>query len=323
LHNYWFLSGCATTFAYLQKPAHGNKTMNKTYVLLMILGVLSIFISGCTGTAQPEQNVTVIMDKVVLGAPSQLPEGQVGVYYEYSFCDPNPKQTANQCYPKNNSGNPTGSKGPYTFYLGSGVGFPPLGVILNNNGILSGKPTTHGPSKFEVCAKDIGGNFDCKVVNIVIAPAKENKENKTQVKATVSVTSAKCTILETYTGDMISVLKKMGAVYARYYNLKATGMASGPVGTRFILDTKPLVGSAKEKLDCGDWFVDTALGNCMRLNENMSESMNWEYETNAYGEQVNVDPNLQIKIEASVSNKNYDVLAKDDQTTKCPAVTYN
>lgn len=296
--------------------------MNKTTVLLIFGIILSMFISGCTGKPSPEQNVTIIMDKVILAAPSQLPDGRVGEQYEYSFCDPNPKQTANQCYPKNSSGNPTGSKGPYTFYIGSGVGFPPFGLSLNNNGILSGKPTAEGPRTFQICAKDLGGNFDCKIVNINIGPAKEKKENQTQVAATAKVLSAECTILEHYTGDVISALKKMGAKYARYYTLKSSGEASGPVGVRFTIDTKPLVASMKEKLSCGDWWVDTALGHCMRLNESMSEKMTWEYETRAYGEQVNVDPNLEIKVEADVSNKNYDVLDSDNYVVKCPAVDY-
>lgn len=42
----------------------------------------------------------------------------------------------------------------YSFYLGSGAGFPPAGLALSNDGILNGTPTAAGGT-FEACVKDV------------------------------------------------------------------------------------------------------------------------------------------------------------------------
>ena len=63
---------------------------------------------------------------------------------------------------------PQGSNpGIYTFYLGSGVGFPPMGLILGIDGILKGVPTGKS-STFEVCVKDAGGRSACRKYHLTV-----------------------------------------------------------------------------------------------------------------------------------------------------------
>jgi hypothetical protein len=63
---------------------------------------------------------------------------------------------------------PESTGGPYTFYLGSGVGFPPMGMILGIDGVLRGTPTTAGNSEFQVCVKDVGGRSACKTYQFTV-----------------------------------------------------------------------------------------------------------------------------------------------------------
>ena len=80
----------------------------------------------------------------------------VGVPYSFSFA----KAT-----------NPTGGNPPYSFLLGSGVGFPPFGLTLNVDGTLSGTPTAAGTRTFEVCVKDLSGNQACQMTSLTVEAA--------------------------------------------------------------------------------------------------------------------------------------------------------
>ena len=62
---------------------------------------------------------------------------------------------------------PLVGQGPYTFYLGSGVGFPPMGLILGIDGVLKGTPTGQG-STFQVCVKDVSGTSACKMYHLSV-----------------------------------------------------------------------------------------------------------------------------------------------------------
>lgn len=66
-----------------------------------------------------------------------------------------------------------GERNGYTFYLESGKGFPPMGMILGTDGIVRGTPTIVGRSTFVVCVKDVGGNSKC--VNAIFI-VEENEE---------------------------------------------------------------------------------------------------------------------------------------------------
>ena len=91
-----------------------------------------------------------------------IPDATVGVPFSYSFAT---------------MMEPSGGNPPYTFYLGSGVGFPPTGLILDANGILRGIPKMKGTSRFEVCVKDVGGDQACKTVSMNVNPADVNPSN--------------------------------------------------------------------------------------------------------------------------------------------------
>lgn len=69
-----------------------------------------------------------------------------------------------------------GDRNGYTFYLGSGIGFPPMGMILGPDGILRGTPTGRG-GNFEVCVKDVGGNSKCIKVHLTVDSSSEENIN--------------------------------------------------------------------------------------------------------------------------------------------------
>ncbi len=146
--------------------------------LLAALAVVSalFLLLGCASTQQQAggnnqdqgAGAGTITDKVILAVPPVLPGGKVGKPYEYSFCDPKPSGKSGLCGGINPISNPRGGKGPYSFYLGSGTGFPQTGLSLNLNGILSGIPAATGTRLFNVCAKDIGGDYGCEDVSLTI-----------------------------------------------------------------------------------------------------------------------------------------------------------
>ena len=82
--------------------------------------------------------------------PATLPSGTVGVPYAQTFVG-------------------SGGTAPYTFGVTSGA-LPP-GLVLTAAGVLSGTPTTAGPSTFTVRATDANGCFVERVYAVAIAAA--------------------------------------------------------------------------------------------------------------------------------------------------------
>jgi len=153
--------------------------MSRAFAIVLLSLIFGMLIFGCASPSQASgnqgttvggnsQGTGIATDKVVLTGPVVLPEGKVGKPYEYSYCNPKPADKLGLCGGINPNNNPRGGKGPYSFYLGSGTGFPPFGLSLNLNGILSGIPTAAGERTFEVCAKDIGGDYDCESYTMTI-----------------------------------------------------------------------------------------------------------------------------------------------------------
>jgi hypothetical protein len=68
-----------------------------------------------------------------------------------------------------------GERNGYTFYLDSVTGFPPMGLILGANGILSGI-TKGRSSTFIVCVKNIAGESKCAKVHLTVDEEEENKD---------------------------------------------------------------------------------------------------------------------------------------------------
>jgi len=116
--------------------------------------MMVLFVSGCTGTTP--DTAAASTTTIVFTVPEELPLANVGVPYSISFA----KAT-----------NPTGGNPPYTFLLGSGVGFPPFGLTLNVDGTLSGTPTAAGTKIFEVCVKDLSGNQACQMTSLTVEAA--------------------------------------------------------------------------------------------------------------------------------------------------------
>lgn len=95
------------------------------------------------------------------------PDATVGVHCSYEF-----SELISFLGPESNA-NPA----IYTFYLGSGVGFPPMGLTLGIGGVLRGIPTAKGTSKFQVCVKDVGGSSTCRTYSLTVNPASTPKKN--------------------------------------------------------------------------------------------------------------------------------------------------
>jgi hypothetical protein len=111
------------------------------------------------GTSGPSNEITVTVNVpgVTFNPPGQLPNGKVGQGYRYSFCDPDPG--SGLC---NGGTSPRGGAPPYHFQLESGVGFPPIGIVLGASGVLTGTPSVAGTSTFRVVAVDLGGTSALK-----------------------------------------------------------------------------------------------------------------------------------------------------------------
>jgi len=160
-------------------------------------------------------SVIEAQDDITFTVPDSLPPATVGVAYEFTF------STAD---------NPAGGNPPYTFMLGSGVGFPPFGLILDVNGLLNGTPTAAGTREFEVCVKDLSGNQACGTTSLTVIE-----------KTTVTISSATCEAVRFSWGGLM------------YIDVSASGSASGPVGTRLILPGLGIPSETPEEYSCGDW----------------------------------------------------------------------
>jgi hypothetical protein len=130
-------------------------------------GVLvSLFTASCAGA--PAGPVQPVAAAIVFTASGQL-EGTVGQPFSYSFCKPDLIGNAALCGTlAADATNPSGGQPPYHFQLGSGVGFPPSGITLSLNGVLSGTPSIAGTSTFAVCATDLAGQSVCNTVTMTV-----------------------------------------------------------------------------------------------------------------------------------------------------------
>lgn len=126
-----------------------------------MVGALAVLTGACGGAAidRPTSNPVVFNADAVMN-------GTVGQPFSHSFCRPNLTGNAELC--AGTSTNPTGGQAPYHFQLGSGVGFPPVGLSLGLNGILSGTPSAAGVSTFSVCAVDLAGLSACRTVTMTV-----------------------------------------------------------------------------------------------------------------------------------------------------------
>ena len=122
--------------------------------------IFSIFIVGCGAGSDP----------ITFFIPDKLPDAVVGKSYDgtYSFCDPEPNNVNSPCHDADQGINPTGGNGPYHFTLEPGVGFPPIGMKIELNGLLTGTPSSPGTNKFSVCAVDLSASQECIKTSITV-----------------------------------------------------------------------------------------------------------------------------------------------------------
>lgn len=90
---------------------------------------------------------------VTFNPPTALVDAVVGTPFQFDF-----------------SPYASGGSAPYYFTLGTAGGFPPIGLILAPNGILSGTPSVQSNTSFVVCAVDLGGNQSCTTVTLNANP---------------------------------------------------------------------------------------------------------------------------------------------------------
>jgi hypothetical protein len=119
-----------------------------------------VTVTDSAGATETKLLSITIVQSIAFTVPNFLPAATVGVPYGYSFA---------------NGTNPSGGHPPYTFYLGTGVGFPPFGLVLDLNGLLSGTPSIEGSRTFQVCAKDLDGNQSCGMTQLTVNPAPTNE----------------------------------------------------------------------------------------------------------------------------------------------------
>ncbi len=147
-------------------PSPKRKPILKLIPLFIIIGLLAIGVLSQTGyITLPHINIPFGQSNVYKISP----DATVDVPSSYEFSELisflGPESGANPAI--------------YTFYLGSGVGFPPMGLVLGIDGVLKGTPTAKGTSKFQVCVKDVGGRSTCRTYSLTVNPASTPKKNST------------------------------------------------------------------------------------------------------------------------------------------------
>jgi len=149
---------------------YGNLTMNAIDPLSGVsLGSETVDLTDLTSSA-PGQIPPIAAEAPLSFNAGGLPDATAGVPYPaFSFCTPAPTGTTALCGVPPTT-NPSGGQPPYHFQLGSG-GFPPIGMSLNLNGLLTGTPTAAGTASFTVCAVDLSATSVCQPVSLTVNPA--------------------------------------------------------------------------------------------------------------------------------------------------------
>lgn len=111
---------------------------------------------------------TATPNQLIFLAAEELPIAYVDKPYTYSFCKPDLSVTSDLCGAFENTTDPIGGEGHYTFQLDTMGGFPPFDITLNLNGMLTGKPTAAGKREFTVCAIDQTKAQVCRKKSLVV-----------------------------------------------------------------------------------------------------------------------------------------------------------
>ncbi len=203
-----------------------------------------------------------VLKKIPSETISQYPLGLMG--WNYMF-----QATAGEYF--ETEFDAMGGLAPYYFKLDTASGFPPIGLIISPNGLLSGTPKVSGTYTFKVCVVDTAGKSDCRsntmyvkndatqgaVVNPALEPVPLPNPN---VEVKISISNKSCSVIQAYSD------------YTRYIK-DVTGSASGPEGAKLKLTYTPL------PISCGSWTatdVGSRGNSCARMAGD-PETTNWSF----------------------------------------------
>jgi len=138
---------------------------------------LIVSVSAADSSANNFTSKTALGDTLAFTALSPLPQATVGSPYSSSVIQ-----------------SITGGSTPYRFESGAfSGGTPPLGMIINPNGNLTGTPSVPGQYSFSVCALDSAGDTSpCKPTSILVVAATTTTPNP--VAPTAVLTASPSTI---------------------------------------------------------------------------------------------------------------------------------
>ncbi len=200
--------------------------------------------------------------RFVASAP---PVAVAGQRFTHSFCDPAPATATSACGPFPQTTQPTGGSPPYHFQLGSGVGFPPIGVSLGKDGILTGTPSTPGTYVFEVCAVDLSADQACQRVTMTVTSA-QAVASPTPVRTAAPAPTPSPALTPTRgTLASKSCAYQSGSGTFTYYRVTLSGTVSGGVGAR--------VAFVNSTMTCAGW---TPFGpDCRRTADSQPSTIQW------------------------------------------------
>ena len=181
--------------------------------VLVALGVL--LITGCRDNS-PDNNV------YFLGPEELTSQLTVGTPFSRQFCQPESAASGATCGGlAGDTIDPSGGNPPYSFVVepSTSGGLLPPGLALNLNGLLEGTPALEGYYDFNVCAKDLHGNNNCRYMVFQVNGEDQTPSAKSLEDTTVEDTAKSGEQSMTYQIDVDAILNYVGTPeYDRGYN---------------------------------------------------------------------------------------------------------
>lgn len=199
-----------------------------------------------------------------------------------------------------------------------------IGLYLGYGEIKSGKydsKTTPNTQPASNGGKTSAESVDNKIVPVV---------NNTTKTGAVTIDNSSCIITHNgYLGMGFGTEAfrcKQGDKFAQGYDITVSGSMTGPVGTVFYIKTDPAIPSihGEEVFSCGGWETDKIMSRCTRQANSNIETAQWTImEPYVVGEQINLNPDMQVTINTDVKDSMYGkLLDSATYTISCPTVNY-